>query len=56
MLGQLEHEGLVEALGEGAVYMGTEWRGETVRRAYVEALGRLDTPGNRPPTQVRDLG
>ncbi|GAA2149033.1 SulP family sulfate permease [Humibacillus xanthopallidus] len=56
VLGQLEHEGLVEALGEGAVYMGTEWRGETVRRAYVEALERLDTPGNRPPTASRDLG
>ena len=56
VLGQLEHEGLVAALGEGAVYMGTEWRGETVRRAYAEALERIDTPGNRPPTEPLDLG
>ncbi|TQM57488.1 SulP family inorganic anion transporter [Humibacillus xanthopallidus] len=56
VLGQLRHEGLVDALGEGNVYMGTEWRGETVRRAYREALERVDTPGNRPPTEPLDLG
>jgi SulP family sulfate permease len=56
VLGQLRHEGLVDALGEGSVYMGTEWRGETVRRAYREALERVDTPDNRPPTEPLDLG
>jgi SulP family sulfate permease len=56
VLGQLRHEGLVEALGEGAVYMGTEWRGETVRRAYREARERVDTLDNRPPTEPLDLG
>ncbi|HET8988378.1 MAG TPA: SulP family inorganic anion transporter [Humibacillus sp.] len=56
VLGQLRHEGLVAALGEGSVYMGTEWRGETVRRAYREALERVDTRGNRPPPAPMDLG
>ena len=56
VLGQLQHEGLVAALGEGNVLMGTEWRGETVRRAYREARGRLDTPGNGAPTGPLDLG
>jgi SulP family sulfate permease len=56
VLGQLRHEGLVEALGEGAVYLGTEWRGETVRRAYREARERVDTLDNRPPTEPLDLG
>ena len=56
VLGQLQHEGLVAALGEQNVLMGTEWRGETVRRAYREALERVDTPGNRPPAAPLDLG
>jgi SulP family sulfate permease len=56
VLGQLQREGLVEALGEHNVYLGTEWRGETVRRAYREALERLDTPDNRPPAAPLDLG
>ncbi len=56
VLGQLQHEGLVAALGERNVLMGTEWRGETVRRAYREALDRLDTPDDRPPPAPLDLG
>jgi sulfate permease, SulP family len=56
VLRQLRHEGLVEALGDESVYLGTEWRGETVRRAYRDACERVDTRDNRPPSQPLDLG
>ncbi len=56
VLALLRREGLVAALGEQNVLMGTEWRGETLRRAYREALDRVDTPGDRPMPGPVDLG
>ena len=35
---QLRAEGLVDQLGEQHVYVGTEWLGETVRRAHDDAV------------------
>lgn len=37
-LRQLRAEGLVDQLGEAHVYVGTEWLGETVRRAHDDAV------------------
>lgn len=37
-LRQLRAEGLVDLLGEQHVYVGTEWLGETVRRAHDDAV------------------
>ncbi|QYJ04826.1 hypothetical protein KUV85_03845 [Nocardioides panacisoli] len=38
VLRQLRGEGLVDQLGEHNVYLGTEWLGETVRRAWSDAM------------------
>jgi SulP family sulfate permease len=40
---QLEHEGLLDLLGADNVYLGTEWLGETVRRAYDDAVREVAT-------------
>jgi len=40
---QLEHEGLLDLLGADNVYLGTEWLGETVRRAYDDAAREVAT-------------
>lgn len=37
-LRQLRGEGLIDQLGEPHVYVGTEWLGETARRAYSDAV------------------
>jgi SulP family sulfate permease len=39
---QLESGGLMADIGEANVYRGTEWVGDTVRRAYQDALAELD--------------
>jgi SulP family sulfate permease len=39
---QARAEGLVDQLGEEHVYVGTEWLGETVRRAYADAHRQVD--------------
>jgi SulP family sulfate permease len=38
---QLESGGLMADIGEANVYRGTEWVGDTVRRAYQDALAEL---------------
>jgi SulP family sulfate permease len=38
VLDQVVVSGLADELGPGNVYRGTEWIGETVRRAYADAL------------------
>jgi MFS superfamily sulfate permease-like transporter len=44
-LRQLRGEGLVDQLGEEHVYLGTEWLGKTLRRAYNDAIS---AQGDRP--------
>lgn len=39
---QLEAGGLIADIGEGNIYRGTEWVGETLRRAYRDALEELE--------------
>lgn len=40
----LEAEGLVDVIGGSNIYQGTEWRGETVRRAWTDALREAAPP------------
>ena len=41
VIDQLEAGGLLADIGDGNVYKGTEWVGETLRRAYADALGEI---------------
>jgi len=40
---QLRDEGLLDLIGEGNVYRGTEWLGETVRKAYGDSRREIET-------------
>lgn len=42
VIAQLEAGGLAEDIGVDNVYRGTEWVGETLRRAYADALAEID--------------
>ncbi|WP_137844563.1 SulP family inorganic anion transporter [Microbacterium sp. 2FI] len=42
VIDQLAAGGLIDDIGERNVYRGTEWVGETLRRAYADALAEID--------------
>ena len=48
MVEQLEAEGLGDLVGRDNVYRGTEWLGETVRRAHEDALGWVERRAGDP--------